>query len=56
MDEFDTQKETLENELQTARDPSSVNDGKAGTSELDDQKAQLDELFSQLQIQDRNKL
>ena len=56
MEEFDNQKETLENELQGAKDPSSGGvDNQMGTNKQDEEIASLQELLSNSQLQARNK-
>jgi cilia- and flagella-associated protein 57 len=55
MEEFDNLKETLENELQAARDPASGVDSKMGSNEQDQQIAHLQEVLSNSQLNARNK-
>lgn len=56
MEEFDNQKETLENELQGAKDPSSSGvDNQMGTNKQEEDIASLQELLSNSQLQARNK-
>jgi hypothetical protein len=51
MEEFDNQKETLENELQGAKDPSSSGvDNQMGTNKQEEDIASLQELLSNSQL------